>query len=119
MVSPEDTPELGFHARVGALSKRRFSSVTRTAISLAAGAAERGKAGSRKLAAGKTSTVAPTANPAADNLRKSRLVCSAIFPSRVASIRRLISEANAADKNLMRVKSLSDFDDADAQPQSF
>src|SRR5258708_2584610 len=61
-------PELGRHARVGARSKRRFSSVTRTAISPEAGLGEPAEA-----QAGSDSVAALAASPAADNLRKSRL----------------------------------------------
>ncbi|MGA7925268.1 MAG: hypothetical protein WCA20_04670 [Candidatus Sulfotelmatobacter sp.] len=50
-------------------SKRRFSSVTQTAISSASELAER-----REPQAGSASATAPAANPAADVLRKSRLV---------------------------------------------
>ena len=69
MTSAEGCPEPCRHARVDMLSKRRFSSVTRTAISPALGLAERTEA-----QAGTASAMAPAANPAVDIFRKSRLV---------------------------------------------
>jgi hypothetical protein len=55
----------------GACSKRRLSSVTRTEISPAPRSAE-----PREPQAGSAFGAALAASPAADNLRKSRLVCS-------------------------------------------
>src|SRR5258705_36982 len=71
MVSVEGCPEPGRHARAALLSKRRFLSVTRTVISPAPGLA-----GGMEAHAVATSATAPAANPAADILRKSRLVLS-------------------------------------------
>src|SRR6266542_4851722 len=69
MVAPESSrPELGRHAEAGATSNRRLSSVTRTVISPAELPAFReGRAPSASVAA-------LAASPAAENLRKSRLV---------------------------------------------
>src|SRR5438132_9286402 len=77
MISPESfRPELGRHAKAGATSNRRLSSVTRTVISL-----ERGLPAFREGRAPSASVAALAANPAAENLRKSRLVrCVGILP---------------------------------------
>src|SRR4029077_8591654 len=69
MIPAEGLPGPDRQARAGARSKSRFSSVTRTVISLAPGGDEEGapQEGSAVLAA----------SPAADNFRKLRLVCAA------------------------------------------
>src|SRR5271170_2015414 len=93
MVSAEGALELCRHARAGALSKRRFSAVTRTVISPMAGLAGRSELAAVEPHAGRASAAAPAANPAADNLRNSRLDGSDIFILDPRQSRMLISEA--------------------------
>src|SRR6266567_679072 len=82
MICPESfRPELCRHARAGPLSKRRLSSVTRTVISL-----EPGLPASRQGLAPSASVAALAASPAAENLRKSRLVrCVDILPPKISA----------------------------------
>src|SRR3989442_1217802 len=78
MISPESIrPELGCHAMAGAISKRRLSSVTRTVI-----LPDPGWVGFTEGRVPSASVAALAASPAAENLRKSRLVrCADIFAS--------------------------------------
>jgi len=107
--SAEGRLELCRHDRAGAISKRRFSAVTRTVISPVAGFAEPREFAAEEPHAGRASAAAFAASPAADNLRKSRLDESGIFildplHSRSSAIRVSDLSNGVTDKNLMRVK---------------
>src|SRR6266849_8191205 len=101
MISPESFPELVRHAKAGAISNRRFSSVTRTVISR-----ERGPVGSGEGRVPIAWVAALAASPAAENLRKSRLVrCVDILPPNIAADLRIrVSYLSNQTRDAQRVQ---------------